>query len=166
MAFVRFLGKVSKFLAVVSEYLSSLFMIAVIVILFAQVLMRTFLSTNFPWAEEIARVCMLWVAMLGGSLLVKENDLISVDFLDPILPPILLKYRPIVITILLVWLCAILAYEGYHQAVFGWNATLSSVHMRMFWPYLSIPVGAALMLFHYFVNTCEKFAGIGGDTLS
>lgn len=138
-------------------------MMAVIAILFSQVVMRTVFSTNFPWAEEIARVCMLWVAMLGGSLLIKENDLISVDFLDPIMPRVLLKYRPVLVTALLVWLCAILAYEGYHQAMFGWNATLSSVNLSMFWPYLSIPVGATLMLFHYFVNTCVKFAGIKGD---
>ena len=165
MAFVRALSKISNFFTVVSEYVGSLFMMAVIVILFTQVLMRTFLSTNFPWAEEIARVCMLWVAMLGGSLLVKEKDLISVDFLDPIMPKFLLKIRPIVVTILLVWLCAILVYEGWHQAVFGWNVTLSSVRLRMFWPYLAVPVGAALMLFHYFVNTCESFAGTKGEML-
>ena len=165
MAFVRLLGKISNFFTTVTEYLSSLFMIAVIVILFVQVLTRTFFSTNFPWAEEIARVCMVWVAMLGGSLLVKEKDLISVDFLDPIMPKFLLKIRPIVITVLLVWLCSILVYEGYYQAVFGWNVTLSSVRLRMFWPYLAIPVGAALMLFHYFVNTCESFAGAKGEML-
>ena len=132
MAFIKFLGKLSNLLKTISENVSSIFMMTVILLLFTQVFMRMFLKTNFPWAEEVARVCMIWVAMLGGSLLVKENDLISVDFLDPYMPKILLKYRPAVIAALLIWLCSMLVYEGYHQAIFGRNQMLSSIRIKMF----------------------------------
>lgn len=162
MMLLRFLGKLSNLLKIITEYVGSAFMMVVIVLLFAQVLMRLFLKTNFPWAEEVARVSMIWVAMLGGSLIVKGNDLISVDFLDPYMPKFFLKIRRVVIAALLVWLCSMLAYEGYHQAMFGRNQTLSSIRLSMFWPYLAVPVGASLMLFHYFVNTCLSYAGILG----
>lgn len=161
MPIVRLLSKISDFIKLLSEIAASIFMMTVIVLLFAQVIMRVFAGTNMPWAEEVSRMCMIWVAMLGGSILVKENDLISVDFLDPVMPKILLRYRPIIIAALLIWLCWMLAYEGYHQAMFGRNQMLASIRIKMFWPYLAIPVGAALMLFHYFVNVCRKFAGIG-----
>ena len=156
---MSFLRKLSRFLQVVTENIGAIFMFMVTVLLFSQVFMRTFLQTNFPWAEEVARLFMIWIAMLGGSLLVKDNDLISVDFLDPLMPAWLKRYREVFISLLLFWLFSMLAYEGLLQAHYGRNVSLSSIRISMFWPYLAIPVGSILIIFHYFVNTCEKFAG-------
>ena len=157
MGLFKSLDKVSTLFFRISEVVSAIFLAMVTAILFFQVCARVFLGTNFPWAEEIARLLMLWVAMLGGSILIKENDLISVDFLDPIMPKFMLKYREVVITLLLFWLCSVLAIEGWLQADYGRKVYLSSVEVSMFWPYFAIPVGAALMLFHYAVNTLGKF---------
>lgn len=157
MGFVRFIDKLSNLLKKAAEYVSCICMAMVVILLFSQVLMRVFVGTNFPWAEEIARLCMVWVAMLGIGILVREKNLISVDFLDPFFPKWFIKYREVLITILLVWLCSVLAYEGYHQAIFGQTTTMASLTISMFWPYVAVPVGAVLMMYHHFVNTVERF---------
>ena len=159
MVIIQLLSKISQVLKTVAEYISCIFMAAVVAIMFIQVLARVFLGTNFPWAEEIARLSMVWVAMLGFGILVKEKNLISVDFLDPFWPKWFLKYREVLIAFLLMWLCSTLVYEGYHQAMFGKGTTLSSINVSMFWPYFAIPVGSLLVMFHYIVNLIKNLGG-------
>ena len=51
------------------------------VVLFAQVIMRYFLRSPFTWSEELARYVLVWSAIIGVSLAVRERRHISVDFL-------------------------------------------------------------------------------------
>ncbi|WP_319518195.1 TRAP transporter small permease [uncultured Martelella sp.] len=50
-------------------------------VLFAQVIMRYFLRSPFVWSEELARYVLVWAAIIGVSLAVRERKHISVDFL-------------------------------------------------------------------------------------
>lgn len=50
-------------------------------VLFAQVIMRYFLRAPFSWSEELTRYVLVWTAIVGVSLAVRERKNISVDFL-------------------------------------------------------------------------------------
>lgn len=61
----------------------ALFLIAFV--LMAQVLMRYVFRSPFVWSEELARYTLVWAAMLGVSLAVREGRHISVDFLPTVM---------------------------------------------------------------------------------
>ncbi len=128
-----------------------LMLIFVAAILFIQVVLRYVFLFSLPWPEEAARYLMIWVVMLGGSLLVKDEQLVAVDFFDKIWPRKLLLYRNVVFRLLLAVMLGVLFWQGIGLATFSANRTTTALEISWFWPYLAIPVGAGLMLFHMIV---------------
>ncbi|MCB1478235.1 MAG: TRAP transporter small permease [Tepidamorphaceae bacterium] len=143
---LKVVEKISDVLAAAASFVSRIMVIFVATILFVQVVLRYLFLYSLPWPEEASRYVMIWAVMLGGSLLVKDEQLVSVDFFDKLWSPKLLVYRNIAFRVLLILMLAVLFYYGLDQAMFARNRTTAALQISWFWPYLAIPVGAGLML--------------------
>jgi TRAP-type C4-dicarboxylate transport system permease small subunit len=116
-------------------------------IMFLQVVLRYVFNAALPWPEEASRYAMIWVVLLIGNVLVRDEELITVDFLDRMWPSWVKKYRDSIYRILILVLLAVLVKEGFTQAIHGWNRTTTALGIRWFWPYICIPIGAGFMMF-------------------
>lgn len=143
---IRAINSVAAVLAAASDVAARLGVLFVAAILFVQVVLRYVFNTGLPWPEEASRYVMIWVTMLAGSLLVRDEQLISVDFFDRYWPPSWLRYRNALFRLLLAVMLAILFWNGLDQALFSAFRQTATLEISWFWPYLAIPVGAALML--------------------
>lgn len=148
---LKVLEKAADMLGWITSAVARLMLIFIAAILFIQVVLRYVFLYSLPWPEEASRYLMIWVVMLAGSLLVKDEQLVSVDFFDKIWPRKLLLYRNILFRLLLAFLLAVLVWQGIGLATFSANRTTTALQISWFWPYLAIPVGAGLMLFHMIV---------------
>lgn len=145
------LEKAADWLGWIASVVARLMLIFIAAILFIQVMLRYFFVYSLPWPEEASRYLIIWVVMLAGSLLVKDEQLVTVDFLDKLWPRKLIVYRNVLFRLLLAFLLAVLFWQGIDLATFSANRTTTALQISWFWPYLAIPVGAALMLFHMVV---------------
>ncbi len=148
---LNFLERTAEILGWIASVVARLMVLFIAIILFVQVVLRYVFLYSLPWPEEASRYLMIWAVMLGGSILVKDEQLVTVDFLDNFWSPKLLVYRNILFRLLLAVLLAILLWYGVDLATFSMNRTTTALQISWFWPYLAIPVGAALMLFHMIV---------------
>ena len=57
---------------------------AMILLAGAQIVLRNFFDSGFPWADEALRLMVLWVAMLGAVAAGRENRHIAIDALSRI----------------------------------------------------------------------------------
>lgn len=116
------------------------------VVLFAQVIMRYFLRSPFVWSEELARYLLVWSAILGVSLAVREGRHISVDFL-----PVVLGERSNRIFAVLAHL-GVLAFSiimvtasvPLIQRLAMIGQTSPALGIPMWWIYAAVPAGFAL----------------------
>ncbi|WP_296988627.1 TRAP transporter small permease [Thalassospira sp. UBA1131] len=145
------LDKLSLIVAQVTSIVARLMLASVAVVLFIQVVLRFGFNYSLPWPEEASRFLMVWVVMLGGSLLIRDEQLVCVDFFDKFWPRRWLGYRNALFRLLLAALLAVLLVKGIDSAIFGMRRTSAALNLSWFWIYLSVPVGAALMLFHMVV---------------
>ncbi|MCJ7595245.1 MAG: TRAP transporter small permease subunit [Desulfobacterales bacterium] len=53
---------------------------------------------QIDWAEPLVRLLVLWVSLLGASLVTGENKHIKIDLMSDLLPPPLLPYRELLIS--------------------------------------------------------------------
>ena len=60
---------------------------AMVVLSAVQIAMRTVGAGGLPWADELIRFSMMWVAFLGASLATSERRHITIDLLDRSLSP-------------------------------------------------------------------------------
>jgi len=148
---LKILEKTADVLGVVASAIARLMLIFIAAILFVQVVLRYVFLYSLPWPEEAARYLMIWAVMLGGSLLVKDEQLVAVDFFDKLWSPRWLVYRNVLFRLLLAVLLAVLLWQGIDLATYSANRTTVALQVSWFWPYLAIPVGAGLMLFHMLV---------------
>lgn len=143
---VSVLERISSALAWAASLVARLFLIAIAAILFIQVVLRYGFGSSLPWPEEAARYLMIWVVMLAGSLLVRDDQLVRVDFFDALWPRKLLGYRNALFRLLLVGLLAVLVWKGMDNAMFGLRRKSVTIGISFFWIYLAIPVGSGLMM--------------------
>jgi TRAP-type C4-dicarboxylate transport system permease small subunit len=119
---------------------------AMLVVVLAQVLFRYVLSQPLPWSEELARYLMIWVACLAASEAYAKGSHVGVDLVIRKLKPKLRKGAALLIHLLVIGLMGVVAYYGFKLS-FAVHSQLSpAMEVPMTYPYLAVPVGAALIL--------------------
>ncbi|MEJ8570605.1 TRAP transporter small permease [Microbaculum marinum] len=110
-----------------------------------QVFGRYVLNDAPGWTEETARFLMAWITMLGSALVMRRNGHVAVTFVADLLPP---GPRAVIAWIrdtLILVMAGSLVFYGYKFAVIGGRRDSAALEIPMFWPYLAIPVGGALI---------------------
>lgn len=148
---MRLLSKISDIVAKISELLSALIMASMVIVVFSQVVLRFFFNSGIYWGDIYSRFSIIWSIMLYSNVLIKNDQLIKVDFLDSFWPKKFIKYRDSFYQSILLAILILLLVYGWSNAVEGLRSTIPGVKVKWFWAYLSIPLGSLLMLFQYFV---------------
>ena len=60
----------------------------------AQIVLREAFSTGFVWADELLKLLVLWLAMVGSVAASRDNRHIRIDALSHILPDTAIKLTP------------------------------------------------------------------------
>jgi len=150
---LNFLKKLSDLINDLVEIFCSVMIAIIAIVLLINVIGRFIFSYSFPWSEELSRYLIIWVSMLITSTLVKNDELIKVDFFDSFWPTNLIKYRAYMYRILMYVLFFVLIKHGWNMAISGKMMHLFSMKISWFWPYLAIPVGSGLIIFQLTVVT-------------
>lgn len=143
-----------------ASVVARLMLIVVAATMLLQVILRFGFSYSLPWPEEAARYLMIWIVMLSASHLVKDNELICVDFLDHLWAQRLLVWRNLLFRALMVCMFGLIAYHGWDQATFAARRLTASTQISWFWPYAAIPVGAVLVIVQLLALTLRDITGI------
>jgi len=144
---MKVLEWISDIIAKVTLKLACFFLLLMSLTILVQVILRYVFNSGITSADEIAKYSIIWGVCLAGNLLIKEDALIKVDFLDQYWPEVFIKYRDKVYQIFIIVLLVFLLKEGWIQAIDGFRTRLTSLDLPWFYPYLAVPVGALLMLY-------------------
>lgn len=142
----RVLDRVSEALSRAAERLLILFGIAMSVVVILQVFFRFVVYVPFPWSEELARYLMIWMGMVGSFVALRRGRHIGVNSLVERFPPAARRVTAIGLHLVLIAFLALIAREGLSLALFNAMQKSPAMMIPMFFPYLAIPVGAALMI--------------------
>ncbi len=142
----RGLDRVSEALSRAAERLLILVGIAMSVVVILQVFFRFVVYVPFPWSEELARYLMIWMGMVGSFVALRRGRHIGVNSLVERFPPAARRVAAIGLHLVLIAFLALIAREGLNLALFNAMQKSPAMMIPMFFPYLAIPVGAALMI--------------------
>lgn len=120
---------------------------AMVISIWISVFTRYVMGDAIPWGEQVAKYLMIWAAMIGSSLAVREGAHIAVTIVVDRFPPMLAKICSVTAFILSGVFLIVAVYYGYFWAAGASIQTDPSVwDMPLSIPYFAIPVGSALML--------------------
>ena len=148
----EFLSKVSRCLQWTSNaLLVSLFLIMLLVAA-GQVVARE-LGFGFYWGDDLVRMSVLWVTMVGAVVAIGDNKHIRIDLIDRFLSGALLKCIRMVAYLLTACVCGAFGYFSFDMIGWDYVDRTPGVGTVPAWIFeLVIPVSAFLMMFRFAVQ--------------
>lgn len=101
------LGRVAENGALVL-LLGSLVLLAV-----GQILLREVFETGLFWADEVIKLIVLWLAMVGSVAATRDNRHIRIDALSHLLPEKSVEVIRIVVDVFAAIVCAVIAFQAW-----------------------------------------------------
>ncbi len=117
------------------------------------VLTRYAFGHQAPWSEELARLLLVWLSMLGTALAYGQHSHLGVDILLQNITPEARRLAEIAIhAIVLTFVAAVMVYGGTQLFLERLDAgqVMATLPVRKAWMYLAIPTsGAAMTVFAF-----------------
>ncbi len=130
-----------------------LFLAVMVVLAFAQVVLRNAFSAGILWADILLRHLVLWTGFFGAALAASKNRHINIDVLTRFLPERVKSGINILTNLFAATICALLmqaAITFVRQEMADGNVVIEGI--PSWYAELIIPVGFGLLVFHFLVR--------------
>ncbi|MGD9033012.1 MAG: TRAP transporter small permease [Desulfobacteraceae bacterium] len=139
---------VSDFLNRICELALVILLAAMAVVVFLQVLFRYVLHLPLFWTEEFARYCLVWASLLGAAVALKRGEHIAVTFFLDTFPKRAARALTLFAQVSVVLILVVMVWGGIKLVLVTRAQISPALRISMAIPYLALPVGAVIMLFH------------------
>lgn len=133
-------------------------LLAIVINVIAAVFARYVLFYPLNFADQLTKYLLIWLAFLGSSLAMDEGAHVAVDILSKKLSSTFLKVVSVLVSVVIGLFLILLVYYGF---IFVLKSSVFSdplvFGLSMSYPYLSVPVGALIMLFQLSLITAARF---------
>ena len=86
---------------------------AMMLVAVGQIIMREAFGAGFGWADELVRLMVLWLAMVGSIAACRENRHIRIDALSHILPDIAVRLIRVLVDVFAASVCVVIAFQAW-----------------------------------------------------
>ena len=129
-----------------------------------QIANRQFLSgsLSLSWADELVRIIVLWLAMVGSIAAARDNKHIRIDAIAHLLPESALRWIRVVVDLFTAGVCAFIGYHAWRLVVMEreWG-DMAAIDVPV-WVLHAIVPGAFFLISYQFV--VQVLRGIAGKT--
>jgi TRAP-type C4-dicarboxylate transport system permease small subunit len=154
---MKLLHAVDRILFRVEYALLVVFLGSMVLLAFAQVVLRNFFDTGIVWADTIVRHLVLWSGFVGAAIATGEERHISIDALTKFLSP---RIRHMV----LIFTGLFAALVCYHLAGAAWEYVLEEqahggelvLSIPTWVALLIVPAGYSLLVFHFVIKSIDN----------
>jgi TRAP-type C4-dicarboxylate transport system permease small subunit len=154
--------------------LASALVVALVTIMGVQVFFRYVLNDSLIWTEEVCRYILLWMTFLFAGVAFQRGEMVSLEIIVGRFPgrSRLLLVVPAYLASLgllaaIVWygwkFAQINSFQTVPAADFIWSSIVGEdreVNMSIFWIYVSVPIGMALMFVHVAQSLVTQVAAV------
>jgi len=145
------IGRVAEDTALV-VLLGSMVIMAVV-----QIVLRQFFDGSIAWADELVKIIVLWLAMVGSIAAARDNRHIRIDVLSHILPDKLVLLSRAIVDLFAAAVCAMIAWQAwrYLQIEIEWEETVL-VNWPAWIAHSIVPVAFLLISYRFLVSVAAK----------
>lgn len=135
---------------------------AMMIVAVGQIVMREAFGTGFGWADELIRLMVLWLALVGSIAACRENRHIRIDALSHVLPDSAVKVLRVVVDLFAAIVCAVIAVQAwrYLQVEIEYGDTVL-VDTPAWLAHAIMPAAFALISYRFLVSVFRQ----SGDLL-
>jgi TRAP-type C4-dicarboxylate transport system permease small subunit len=129
---------------------------AMAVAVLIEVVFRYVLLLPLFWTEEFARYCLVWSSLLAAGIALKRGQHIAVAFVADKFPQRIRMAAALGGDIFVAILLAVVLWGGIYLVTLTRHQLSPAMRLSMSLPYMAIPLGAAVMLFHVLTSIYHR----------
>lgn len=121
----------------------------------SQIVLREVFGTGYVWADELIKLIVLWLAMVGSIAASRDDRHIRIDALSHILPDTAIKLTRIAVDTFAAIVCAVIAWHTYRylQLEIEFEDTVL-IDVPAWIAHLIVPLAFALVSYRFAVSIC------------
>lgn len=130
-----------------------------------QIIAREVFSTGFVYTDELIKLMLLWLAMVGSVAASRDDRHIRIDALSHLLPPLAVKISRLVVDLFAAIVCGVIAWHAYRylQLEIEFQDTVLG-DIPMWVAHLIVPLAFVLLCYRFSVLIAwQLYAMFGRD---
>lgn len=135
-----------------------------------QIVNRELLGSAFaiPWADELVRFIVLWLAMVGSIAACRENKHIRIDAINHILPENVVKWTGVLVDVFAAAVSATVAWHAWRlvREQMSWGEVVAG-SVPLWIAHAVVPLAFALISYQFLVRVAHSLYDVanpgGGD---
>ena len=127
-------------------------LLLMVLIVSAQVIMRTFTRESILWSEEVALLLMIWTAFFALAIGVEKSMHLSVSLFYDKFPKFMKKGATKLNDVLITMFGIALIYFGIGLISVTTTSTLPATKLPACWKYMMIPISGFFIMYFSLIN--------------
>jgi TRAP-type C4-dicarboxylate transport system permease small subunit len=120
--------------------------VAMVGIIFIQVIMRYIFNNSLYWSEELGKFLFVWISWLGISIGHRRREHIKIAMVVDKLPRKLQLIFEAITEVVLIIICGVTLYYGVIMIGIQVNVPYAGIKISTSWGYLSVVLGCGLFI--------------------
>jgi len=163
---VKKISRVVDFIQIAGVYVSMLFLVAMTIIISVNVVLRYGFNSGLQWAEEIAKVLVVWFTFLALALGVKQNLHISIQVLPRSLPRWVNRILDILKDSVILIVGVIMIIYGWDLVQFSSRSIMPATGLPGSFLYIVMPIAGVIIVIESLMDLFQVHSSLENfDTL-
>jgi TRAP-type C4-dicarboxylate transport system permease small subunit len=143
---VAMLGRINCPLSVGGRNFAGALLALMLALALAQIVSRGVFHYSLDWAEELARVALVWSVLLIAPYAYRKGAHVAIVSFAEALPPRLIVATSLVLNGLIVWILVVLFAESFAFWRRGLEIMTATLEIKMAWIYAIVPAAFAMLI--------------------
>jgi TRAP-type C4-dicarboxylate transport system permease small subunit len=150
---MKLLDGISRRLNQAMKFLAGFLIAAMTILVFLQVVFRYLLDAPLDWSEEMASFAFVWMALLGASVGLRNDEHPRLDIFYQIFPEWLKKLSGLLINLAILFMLVVLFIFGLKFTIAMQMQRTAALGYSVSYVYAVLPISAVIMLIHVLVKS-------------
>lgn len=148
----KLLSRLDRFGRILENTALVVLLFGMMLLAVGQIVLREVFATGFVWADELVKLILLWLAMVGSIAASRDDRHIRIDALSHLLPPLAVRLSRIVVDVFAACVCGVIAWHSYRYLKLEIEfAETVLIDVPMWIAHLIVPLTFALITYRFAV---------------
>jgi len=132
-----------------------------IVLAVGQIILREVFDTGVIWADEMLKLMVLWLAMIGSIAASRDNRHIRIDVLSHVLPDSIMKASRTIVDLFAAAVCGVIAWHAWRYLQIEIEFEDQVLVDTPAWiAHVVVPIAFALVSYHFVILAAKDIGEI------
>jgi TRAP-type C4-dicarboxylate transport system permease small subunit len=152
--------KILDGITVLLEYMMGIFMVALVIITFGEVVLRYVFNSPTSWSSELARFILMWMTFTGASIATRYCTHLTMGFnIYRFIGEPYIKVFKIFVNIFIVITMFVITYYSAKVTLIAGGRIAPMTKMPMYYPWAGLPINAFIMSVYLIAETVKTLSG-------